>query len=39
MGGKVEVPMEFKIQLSYDDGKECPSHIEGRTKRRWSRRV
>ena len=21
MGGKVEVPMEFKIQLSYDDGK------------------
>ena len=21
MGGKVEVPMEFKIQLLYDDGK------------------
>lgn len=21
MGGKVKVPMEFKIQLSYDDGK------------------
>ena len=21
MGGNVEVPMEFKIQLSYDDGK------------------